>query len=153
MTEKWNGQNWSLVSSPNPGNLTNGLNAAAALLSGQVWAVGFDSNLINGQPGPNQSLILSRTSGSPSGAVLVAASSDQSVGPAVPSSLPSPNGEGVHPLSAQPGLSTIVSSSILGTDKTLGNRGATTPAFANAKPILDVLFSNFAEGGLNASSA
>jgi hypothetical protein len=55
---QWNGQAWVVVPSPNPGTLTNGLDAVAALPTGKVFAVGSFSNLNGNQPGPSQALIL-----------------------------------------------------------------------------------------------
>src|SRR5262249_50505306 len=40
----WNGSQWSLVSTPNPGNNNNDLWGVAALSTGDVWAVGFAQN-------------------------------------------------------------------------------------------------------------
>jgi hypothetical protein len=38
--EHWNGTQWSLVSSPNPGPLSDTLNGVAAISATEVWAVG-----------------------------------------------------------------------------------------------------------------
>ena len=40
LTEHWNGSNWSVVSSPSPGTLTNVLSGVAAVSTSDVWAVG-----------------------------------------------------------------------------------------------------------------
>lgn len=40
LTLRWNGTQWSIVSSPNVGNQHSYLNGVAALASGEVWAVG-----------------------------------------------------------------------------------------------------------------
>jgi hypothetical protein len=44
LAEEWNGTSWSSISSPNPGNATNGLSAVTALSDGTVVAVGFQEN-------------------------------------------------------------------------------------------------------------
>src|SRR5437667_5144752 len=40
LIEHWNGSRWSVVSSPNPSSSVNKLNAVAAVLPNDVWAVG-----------------------------------------------------------------------------------------------------------------
>ncbi len=40
LIEHWNGKNWSIVPSPNPGSSGNSLNAVAVVSSSDVWAVG-----------------------------------------------------------------------------------------------------------------
>ena len=47
LIEHWNGSQWSLVSSPNPGSFQNGLNGVAAGTANNVWAVGSSSNNSN----------------------------------------------------------------------------------------------------------
>jgi hypothetical protein len=44
LTEHWDGTSWTIISSPNPGNNSNGLSGAAALGDGTVTAVGFQEN-------------------------------------------------------------------------------------------------------------
>jgi hypothetical protein len=45
LIEHWNGSQWSIVTSPNPGFTQNLLNGAVAISQHDVWAVGsFDSN-------------------------------------------------------------------------------------------------------------
>src|SRR2546428_245363 len=41
LTEHWDGSQWSIVPSPNPGNLGNSLWAVTALSHDNVWAVGI----------------------------------------------------------------------------------------------------------------
>jgi hypothetical protein len=41
LIEHWNGKQWSIVSSPNPGATLNDLNGVTALSSKDVWAVGY----------------------------------------------------------------------------------------------------------------
>jgi hypothetical protein len=40
----WNGSQWTIVSSPSPGSLVNGLNGVTAITTTDVWAVGYASN-------------------------------------------------------------------------------------------------------------
>jgi hypothetical protein len=58
VVEEWDGQSWTVVSSPSSGTLTNGLAAVAALPTGEVFAVGSTSDVVGNQPGPSQGLIL-----------------------------------------------------------------------------------------------
>lgn len=44
LIEHWDGSQWSVVSSPNPGTFANRLNAVTALASNNVWAVGNFTN-------------------------------------------------------------------------------------------------------------
>ncbi len=46
LIEHWNGSNWSVVSSPNPGSSSDHLSAVAAVSASDVWAVG-DSNTLS----------------------------------------------------------------------------------------------------------
>ena len=41
LIEQWNGSNWSVVSSPNPGSILNVLTGVTALSASDVWAVGY----------------------------------------------------------------------------------------------------------------
>lgn len=41
LTEHWNGSNWSVIASPNPGPTFNKLLAVTAISSSNVWAVGY----------------------------------------------------------------------------------------------------------------
>jgi hypothetical protein len=43
--EHWNGVQWSIVPSPNPGTSSNYLNGIAAVSATNVWAVGEDTNI------------------------------------------------------------------------------------------------------------
>ena len=43
---RWNGTRWSLVPSPNPGPMLNGLNAVAAVSPAYAWAVGSYGNSV-----------------------------------------------------------------------------------------------------------
>ncbi len=47
LIEHWDGQNWSIVASPNPGSASNSLNGVAVVEDDDVWAVGsfFSSGL------------------------------------------------------------------------------------------------------------
>ena len=45
LTEHWNGTNWSIVPSPNPGNNQNGLAGVAAVSANDIWAVGSYKNI------------------------------------------------------------------------------------------------------------
>jgi len=42
LTEHWDGTNWKIINSPNPGNFSNGLSGVTALSDGTVTAVGFE---------------------------------------------------------------------------------------------------------------
>src|SRR5205823_4097488 len=44
ITERWDGTAWSAVSSPSPGDYSNGFFAIAAVSANDVWAVGADSS-------------------------------------------------------------------------------------------------------------
>src|SRR5262249_46184955 len=50
----WNGQNWRIVPSPNPGHNYNDLGAIAAVSANDVWAAGFNNDAI----GKSQPLLL-----------------------------------------------------------------------------------------------
>ena len=50
LTLHWNGSTWSIVSSENPGALSNKFDAISATASGSVWAVGHTDNH-NTEPG------------------------------------------------------------------------------------------------------
>lgn len=41
LTEHWDGSQWSIVPSPNPGALNNVLNGTTAIATNNVWAVGY----------------------------------------------------------------------------------------------------------------
>jgi hypothetical protein len=41
LAEHWDGTQWSIVSSPNPGNINNYLEGVSALSTGDVWAAGY----------------------------------------------------------------------------------------------------------------
>jgi hypothetical protein len=42
LTEHWNGTNWSVIASPNPGNVSfNKLLGVTAISTSNVWAVGY----------------------------------------------------------------------------------------------------------------
>jgi hypothetical protein len=42
LTEHWDGTSWSIIASPNPGKVANGLSGVTALSDGTVAAVGFE---------------------------------------------------------------------------------------------------------------
>ncbi|MBV9230580.1 MAG: hypothetical protein JOZ18_14820 [Chloroflexi bacterium] len=44
LIEHWNGKQWSMVKSPNPGSFENSLNNVAVVTANDVWAVGEFSN-------------------------------------------------------------------------------------------------------------
>lgn len=44
LIEQWNGTQWSVVSSPNPGSYGNDLNGVTAISATDIWAVGYQSN-------------------------------------------------------------------------------------------------------------
>src|SRR5947209_6377502 len=44
LIEHWNGSKWSIISSPNPGSISNGLGGIGAVSAGDIWAVGGFSN-------------------------------------------------------------------------------------------------------------
>jgi len=44
LIEHWNGSQWKMVSSPNPGSLRNQLHGVAAISANDVWAVGYSFN-------------------------------------------------------------------------------------------------------------
>jgi hypothetical protein len=55
LIEQWNGTNWNVVSSPNPGTNSGFLRSVARVpRTNQVWAVGYDNTTSNG---PYQTLI------------------------------------------------------------------------------------------------
>ncbi len=55
LIEQWNGTNWNVVSSPNPGTNSDFLRSVARVpRTNQVWAVGYDNTSSNG---PYQTLI------------------------------------------------------------------------------------------------
>jgi hypothetical protein len=53
LTEHWDGQQWSVVKSPNPGSFENSLSGVAAVTANDSWAVGFFSKT----SGSSQTLI------------------------------------------------------------------------------------------------
>ncbi|HJT58544.1 MAG TPA: hypothetical protein VJ761_18700 [Ktedonobacteraceae bacterium] len=57
LTEQWNGTSWQVIASPSPGAGYNALDAIARVPQSQeLWAVGYQSNTING-PRLDQTLI------------------------------------------------------------------------------------------------
>ncbi|HZU67369.1 MAG TPA: hypothetical protein VFA09_08825 [Ktedonobacteraceae bacterium] len=44
LIEHWNGTQWSVVTSPNPGSFSNALDGIVVISSGDIWAVGSFSN-------------------------------------------------------------------------------------------------------------
>jgi hypothetical protein len=44
LIERWNGKQWSLVTSPSPGSNGNGLQGVVALSVNDAWAVGSDTS-------------------------------------------------------------------------------------------------------------
>ena len=54
LIEHWDGKQWSIVSTPNPGSASNVLGAMSALSSTDIWAVGSYSN---NRFGDNQTLV------------------------------------------------------------------------------------------------
>lgn len=55
--EHWNGTQWSMVSSPQPGNYRDFLEAVTALSSTNVWAVGAYENARGGFEQPEKTLV------------------------------------------------------------------------------------------------
>src|SRR5216684_2673823 len=55
LIEHWDGMNWSVITSPNPGAAGNGLNGVTVLSASNIWAVGSYSN--TGNVGSSQTLI------------------------------------------------------------------------------------------------
>ena len=47
LIEHWNGQQWSIIPSSNPGKVNNVLTRVLALSANNVWAVGYTSNVMN----------------------------------------------------------------------------------------------------------
>ena len=47
LIEHWNGSKWSVVSNPNPGSISNGLDGIGAVSASDIWAVGISSNTSN----------------------------------------------------------------------------------------------------------
>src|SRR2546421_164903 len=47
LIEHWNGIKWSVVSNPNPGSISNGLDGIGAVSASDIWAVGISSNTSN----------------------------------------------------------------------------------------------------------
>lgn len=53
LIEHWNGKQWHVVRSPNPGSAYNSLNGVAAITPDNIWAVGTSANTssnLNGHP-------------------------------------------------------------------------------------------------------
>ena len=50
LIEHWNGSNWSVVASPNPGSVSNALYAVAAVSANNLWAVGDFVKRTGGNP-------------------------------------------------------------------------------------------------------
>src|SRR5579885_2854132 len=44
LIEHWDGSQWSIVTSPNPGSFSNALDGIVVISSGDIWAVGSFSN-------------------------------------------------------------------------------------------------------------
>jgi hypothetical protein len=55
LTEHWNGKQWSIISSPNPGSAYDNLFGVADISANNVWAVGFYRNV--GDSSPTRTLI------------------------------------------------------------------------------------------------
>src|SRR5207248_3811435 len=63
--EHWDGNNWSVVSSPNPGSGLDFLFGVAAVSASNVWAVGYNQQtLIEHWNGSNWSIVSSPSPGS-----------------------------------------------------------------------------------------
>lgn len=64
LVEHWDGQQWKVVTSPNPGSVSNILHSITAVSSKDVWAIGSitDGNLYPPKPGRGQgSSVVSKT--------------------------------------------------------------------------------------------
>jgi hypothetical protein len=48
LIEHWDGKSWQVISSPNPGILSNYLYAVAAVSAHDIWAVGYDDMVVGG---------------------------------------------------------------------------------------------------------
>jgi hypothetical protein len=57
LIEHWDGSQWSVVASPNPGSLNNEFLGVSAVSANDIWAVGFITNIVPNQTPSDHALI------------------------------------------------------------------------------------------------